>query len=108
MVGDQNTGKSSVLQAITEISFPAKDGLCTRFPIKISLRQTQAKETTVKATILPGPISQHDDALTSRTKDFLIEKRDLSDKMMEEIVGEVSGVLAGSIGIPIPKYTDMD
>jgi hypothetical protein len=32
--GDQSSGKSSVLEAITEIPFPRKENLCTRFVAK--------------------------------------------------------------------------
>jgi hypothetical protein len=91
VVGDQNTGKSSVLQAITEISFPVEGTMCTRFPIKISFRNTSEKPT-VKATILPGPISQHDDALMERTKDFVMENEELTTEIMEEIVREVQKI----------------
>ncbi|KAI7233482.1 hypothetical protein KC330_g5346 [Hortaea werneckii] len=37
--GDQSSGKSSVLEAITEIPFPRKENLCTRFAIEIILRR---------------------------------------------------------------------
>lgn len=33
--GDQSSGKSSVLEAITEIPFPRKAGLCTRFATEV-------------------------------------------------------------------------
>ncbi|KAK2873509.1 hypothetical protein FQN49_002306 [Arthroderma sp. PD_2] len=95
VVGDQNTGKSSVLQAITEISFPVDEALCTRFPIKISFRQTRSKNTTIRATILPGPISQCDDFLTNRTKMFLVERKELNPSVMEEIVEEASKAIFG-------------
>ena len=37
--GDQSSGKSSVLEAITEIPFPRKENLCTRFATEIVLRR---------------------------------------------------------------------
>ncbi|KAL1591965.1 hypothetical protein SLS60_011557 [Paraconiothyrium brasiliense] len=37
--GDQSSGKSFVLEAITEIPFPRKENLCTRFATEISLRR---------------------------------------------------------------------
>lgn len=39
VVGDQSSGKSSVLQAITRLPFPVDDGLCTRFPTEVSLQR---------------------------------------------------------------------
>ncbi|KAI0184388.1 P-loop containing nucleoside triphosphate hydrolase protein [Xylaria flabelliformis] len=37
-VGDQSSGKSSVLEAISRVHFPIKDGLCTRFVTEFVLR----------------------------------------------------------------------
>ncbi|KAG6087030.1 hypothetical protein E4U30_000760 [Claviceps sp. LM220 group G6] len=37
--GDQSAGKSSVLEAISGMSFPSKDNLCTRFATELILRQ---------------------------------------------------------------------
>lgn len=39
VVGEQNAGKSSVLRAMTDIAFPVKSGLCTRFATEIVLRR---------------------------------------------------------------------
>lgn len=50
--GDQSSGKSSVLEAITEIPFPCKDNLCTRFATEIVLRTSSITKAVVK--ILPG------------------------------------------------------
>ena len=50
--GDQSAGTSSVLEAITEVPFPSKDNLCTRFATEIVLRRTAAKNVIVK--IIPG------------------------------------------------------
>jgi hypothetical protein len=33
--GDQSSGKSSVLEAVTEIPFPRKENLCTRFATEV-------------------------------------------------------------------------
>jgi Dynamin family len=89
VVGDQNTGKSSVLQAITEISFPVESALCTRFPIKISFRQSPETSTVVQAEILPGETTQHDKEFMERIKDFRFTSDDLSADTMTQIVQEV-------------------
>ncbi|CAI7611760.1 unnamed protein product [Penicillium pancosmium] len=49
--GDQSAGKSSVLEALTEIPFPRKDNLCTRFPTEIIIRR--GKTETLKIRIIP-------------------------------------------------------
>lgn len=37
--GDQSSGKSSVLEAISSVPFPRKDTLCTRFATEVILRR---------------------------------------------------------------------
>ncbi|KAF2479882.1 P-loop containing nucleoside triphosphate hydrolase protein [Neohortaea acidophila] len=49
--GDQSSGKSSVLEAITEIPFPRKENLCTRFATEIILRR--ATSPSISTKIIP-------------------------------------------------------
>jgi hypothetical protein len=49
--GDQSSGKSSVLEAITEIPFPRKENLCTRFATEIILRRHPIP--SISTTITP-------------------------------------------------------
>lgn len=51
--GDQSAGKSSVLEAISGMSFPTKDNLCTRFPTELILRRDEV--AAAKVSINPGP-----------------------------------------------------
>ncbi|KAK5734604.1 hypothetical protein LTR17_008825 [Elasticomyces elasticus] len=51
--GDQSAGKSSVLEAISGMSFPTKDNLCTRFATELILRRNVS--TTVDISINAGP-----------------------------------------------------
>ena len=46
--GDQSAGKSSVLEALTEIPFPRNDNLCTRFATEIVLRRANTNSLTIK------------------------------------------------------------
>ncbi|KAH7117540.1 interferon-induced GTP-binding protein Mx [Dendryphion nanum] len=46
--GDQSAGKSSVLEALTEIPFPRNDELCTRFATEIILRRSTIESLTIK------------------------------------------------------------
>ncbi|KAI8934760.1 hypothetical protein NX059_008448 [Plenodomus lindquistii] len=52
--GDQSSGKSSVLEAITEIPFPRKENLCTRFATEIILRRSKLATSTI--TIVPDKL----------------------------------------------------
>jgi GTPase SAR1 family protein len=45
--GDQSAGKSSVLEALTEIPFPRNDNLCTRFATEITLRRAPSEALSV-------------------------------------------------------------
>ncbi|KAI7354621.1 hypothetical protein KC354_g11084 [Hortaea werneckii] len=52
--GDQSSGKSSVLEAITEIPFPRKENLCTRFATEIILRP--APQVAITTKIIPDKV----------------------------------------------------
>lgn len=52
--GDQSAGKSSVLEALTEIPFPRQDNLCTRFATEIILRRSSVNRLTIK--IIPDQL----------------------------------------------------
>ena len=51
--GDQSSGKSSVLEAISRVRFPAKGGVCTRFATEVILRKKP--DSDIRVTIEPGP-----------------------------------------------------
>jgi hypothetical protein len=44
--GDQSSGKSSVLEAISGMLFPTKDNLCTRFATELILRRNPSETET--------------------------------------------------------------
>ncbi|KAI9669191.1 MAG: hypothetical protein M1817_004733 [Caeruleum heppii] len=50
--GDQSSGKSSVLEAISGIPFPTKDNLCTRFATELILRRTA--NANISVAIVPS------------------------------------------------------
>ena len=49
--GNQSSGKSSVLEALTEVPFPRNDNLCTRFATEITLRR--APVDSLRLSIIP-------------------------------------------------------
>ena len=59
--GDQSSDKSSVLEAISGLSFPAKDCLCTRFATEVVLRRTTNKEPNIAISIRPSPDRTEDE-----------------------------------------------
>ncbi|KAI8958841.1 dynamin family protein [Daldinia sp. FL1419] len=70
--GDQSSGKSSVLEAISGVPFPVKSNLCTCFPTELVLRR--AADTGVTVSIIP------DDPLKSPGKNG-------ADKFHQELEG---------------------
>ncbi|KAM3563249.1 hypothetical protein ARSEF4850_002406 [Beauveria asiatica] len=81
VIGDQSSGKSSLLEGLTGLSFPIASDLCTRFATQIVLQRTPGDKTTVKATIVPGPSSLDDDE----------QKRHLLEFNMEMDADELNG-----------------
>jgi GTPase SAR1 family protein len=51
VVGDQSSGKSSVLEAITGVPFPRNSGMCTKFPTQINLRK--AAQSSFAVSLVP-------------------------------------------------------
>jgi Dynamin family len=45
VVGDQSSGKSSVLEGLTNLKFPRDSGLCTRFATQIIFRRDPSLKT---------------------------------------------------------------
>lgn len=70
VVGDQSSGKSSLLEGLTGLSFPVASDLCTRFATQIVLRRTSSDEAGAKITIIPGPAAQQDETQEEKLKSF--------------------------------------
>lgn len=60
VLGDQKSGKSSVLHAISQIPFPVEDGLCTKFPIEVVQRRADKASIVVTISVL-GPRPNHNE-----------------------------------------------
>lgn len=80
--GDQSSGKSSVLDAITEIPFPRKDNLCTRFATEIVLRRAMKRSVVVK--IIPGDSRSIKETEALQSFDRRLEEFDGLPKLIEE------------------------
>ena len=57
--GDQSSGKSSVLEAISGIPFPRQENVCTRFATEVILRR--APTATISVSIVPSRDQQPTD-----------------------------------------------
>ncbi|PLB39122.1 putative dynamin GTPase [Aspergillus candidus] len=67
VVGAQSSGKSSVLEAVSRVSFPTKSNVCTRFATEVVLRRS----STVRLKVLIEPGASRTDAEErQRIRDF--------------------------------------
>ncbi len=64
--GDQSSGKSSVLEAVSGIRFPTKDNLCTRFATELILRR--GPSTSASVTIVPN--AERSDQEKAKLREF--------------------------------------
>ncbi|OAA72311.1 Dynamin, GTPase domain protein [Cordyceps fumosorosea ARSEF 2679] len=74
--GDQSSGKSSVLESISGVSFPVKSSLCTRFPTELILRKTAF--CSINVSIVPHHSrNQADKERLSQFNEKLLNFKDL-------------------------------
>ncbi|SPO06203.1 related to interferon-regulated resistance GTP-binding protein [Cephalotrichum gorgonifer] len=59
VVGDQSSGKSSVLEAISHVKFPVKGDLCTRFATELALRKSSVSSVDVSIRFSDPDRSSH-------------------------------------------------
>lgn len=78
MVGDQSSGKSSLLEGLTGLSFPIASDLCTRFATQIVLHRSTNVKASIRVSIVPGPSSLDDEYQKNHLLKFNMEK-DLDD-----------------------------
>lgn len=86
VVGDQSSGKSSVLEALTRVPFPRDSGLCTRFASQITFRR--APVTAIFVSIIPasGSSDGHQEQVRNWSKTDL---KELTPEKFAEIMQEV-------------------
>lgn len=92
VVGDQSSGKSSVLESLTGFSFPRATGLCTRYATQITCRREAeavagAGKRRVEVSIIPRPGAH--DALKARLRAFRRSVEDLDGNQLAGIFEEV-------------------
>lgn len=86
--GDQSSGKSSVLEAISHRSFPTKDNLCTRFATELILRRSVSDG--VKVYIIPGLDRPKEEK--ERLRDFSYTQTNLEIGLVVEKAKDAMGL----------------
>ncbi|QMW28880.1 hypothetical protein G4B84_004215 [Aspergillus flavus NRRL3357] len=91
VVGDQSSGKSSLLEGLTGFSFPIASDLCTRYVTQIVLRRTKPEDSGTRITIIPGPSASdgHRENLLSFERSS--QEEDLDSSEIADIFNEASG-----------------
>ncbi|KAI0198155.1 dynamin GTPase [Astrocystis sublimbata] len=89
VVGHQSSGKSSVLQGLTDLPFPRDSGLCTRFATQIIFRRASAE--SIVAFIIPSKdaSTEHQDHM----KEWRQELDVLTSTSFAGIMSEVASVM---------------
>lgn len=102
VVGDQSSGKSSVLEGLTNLPFPRDSGLCTRFATQITFRR--AREQGVAVSLIPSNDAGADHAEKLRTwkKDDL---HSLGGSKFSETLTEVYSLMGLDSAVEQEKKT---
>lgn len=86
VVGDQSSGKSSVLESLTGFSFPRAVNLCTRYATQITCRRES--HSSVLVSIIPRP--RADEALQAKLRKFRRYADEINGSELSQIFEEVS------------------
>ncbi|KFY29107.1 hypothetical protein V491_00184 [Pseudogymnoascus sp. VKM F-3775] len=98
VVGDQSSGKSSLLEGLTDLNFPIASDLCTRHATQIVLHRTV--ETSVKVSIIPGPSANCNEAHKLKLENFA---KFLGEKFSAEEFQAILDEAAVYMGLPGPN-----
>ena len=84
-MGDQSSGKSSVLESLTGFSFPRGTGLCTRYATQITC--CREARPSVHISIRPRPDA--DEARKAHLEQFYRCVTELDNDKLEEVFKDV-------------------
>ena len=86
VIGDQSSGKSSVLEGLTGNPYPRASTLCTRFATQITFRRAPVQKTAVSVIPAANTQPEYAEKLRKWKKDDLQES---NSQAFEEILREV-------------------
>src|SRR3569833_1514199 len=114
VVGDQSSGKSSVLEAISRVRFPVKGGICTRFATELVVRTCPQDEVAVtirraNATGSGGNVGFSERSFDSSALPDLIERAKVSMGVRDDASGFSEDTLRIQVSGPdLPSLTLVD
>lgn len=88
-MGDQSSGKSSVLEGLTGLPFPRDSGLCTRFPTQIVFKRSKNSSTEVSIMTAHGQDDLKVDAIAKFSK---MQLKTLDQNTFSDILAKVSTI----------------
>lgn len=100
--GEQSAGKSSVLEALTEIPFPRQDNLCTRWATEITMLRATTESLTLK--IIPAeerPIT--DQVILKNFAETILDLSDLPQIMEKARTAMGLNVVTGGDARPFAR-----
>ncbi|KAB8616641.1 hypothetical protein FH972_025976 [Carpinus fangiana] len=106
VVGEQSSGKSSLLEGLTGLAFPIATGLCTRFATRFIMQHDPGARRRVRVSVLPGSESWRDPRAHEKLIAFQqdLNEDDLSNKdkleAMFENVTQLMGLSQNPMGSP--------
>ncbi|KAG0247541.1 hypothetical protein BG011_001323, partial [Mortierella polycephala] len=94
ILGDQSSGKSSVLEAITKLSFPRNIETCTRFATQVSMRRSERIEMSAYIEDEPEFNERYSaqdtewdiNTIVSEANRILCSDVEISEKVLEIII----------------------
>ena len=104
VVGDQSSGKSSVLEGLTNLPFPRDSGLCTRFATQITFRR--APETNISVSIIPSKDASPEHIATTQAwvkNDLKILDARTFSGIMIEVCFEICNLCCPRLPIQVHK-----
>lgn len=99
VIGDQSSGKSSILEAFAQFHFPIHESLCTRFPTKLILKRSDKSLVKVRFELKPG---SRTDAEVARLQNFVHEVERYSEFYWKNL-SDLMAKAADALGVPSQK-----
>ncbi|KAK7530166.1 interferon-induced GTP-binding protein Mx2 [Phyllosticta citribraziliensis] len=94
VVGDQSSGKSSVLESLTGFSFPRAPGLCTRYATQITC--CREAESGILVTIIPRPDA--DETLKAKLLQFKRHLTSIDGNSLAKVFEEANSAMGIRMG----------